>query len=116
MRPAGIRAVFACALVQLFIAGCGRSANAPASSPAAKPDVTVTIDGKQHTCVVALHTEAQGSIISCGDVVSFVRDELRLPGGSICDIRTVPVVDETETTRVGNSLEKAGYRVIHKAL
>ena len=79
-----IRALFATAVFTL-LAGCGSSTNTPnpASPPiAAKPDVIVTIDGKRHACVVALLSEAQGSSVPCGDVIPFVRDELRLPSGS----------------------------------
>jgi hypothetical protein len=103
------------ALAAAFIAltGCGSSTNAPASvSPTttAKSDVVVTVDGARHACVVALHSEAQGSIISCDDVVSFVRDELRLPSGSIYDIRTTPDVPAAQMAKVEASLNGAGYR------
>jgi hypothetical protein len=67
---------------------------------------------KSGPSVVALFSEAQGSTISCGDVVPFVRDELRLPSGSIYDIRTIPDVDEAEMSSVGASLKSAGYRFI----
>lgn len=109
--------VFAAALVlsSAWLAGCGPSAStsAPASAPiAARPDVIITLDGVRHACVVALYNEALGSIIPCRDVVPFVRDELRVPSGSIYDIRTVSNVDEAEITRVGASLKAAGYRFI----
>jgi hypothetical protein len=97
----------------LALAGCGSSTNAPTSvSPptSAKPDVVVTVDGARHTCVVALRSEAQGSIISCDDVVSFVRDELRLPSGSIYDIRTTPDVPADQMAKVQAGLNGAGYR------
>jgi hypothetical protein len=45
-------------------------------------------------------------------VVPFVRDELRLPSGSIYDIRTIPDVDEAEMASVGANLKAAGYRFI----
>ena len=72
----------------------------------------ITLDGVRHACVVALYNEALGSTIPCRDVVPFVRDELRVPSGSIYDIRTVANVDEAEITRVGASLKAAGYRFI----
>jgi hypothetical protein len=103
--------VLTAALISLT--GCGSSTNAPASPPvAAKSDVVVTVDGVRHACVVALHSEAQGSIISCDDVVSFVRDELRLPSGSIYDIRTTPDVPAAQMAKVESSLNGAGYRRI----
>jgi len=106
-----IRAVATASFV--LLAGCGSSANTPVPGPvAAKPDVMITFDGERHTCVVALASEAQGSAISCGDVVPFIRDELRLPSGSIYDIRTIPDVDEAEMASVGASLKGAGYRFI----
>jgi hypothetical protein len=96
------------------VTGCGSSGGGTASSPpiAAKPDVIVTLDGEHHGCVVALYTEAHGSAISCGDVVPFVKDELRLPRGAIYDIRTIPDVDQAEISRVGAALDDAGYRFI----
>jgi hypothetical protein len=107
------RALFASTLGFALLAGCGPSANTPApvSPPiAVRPDVIITFDGKQ--CLVALYSEAQGSAISCDDVVPFVKDELRVPSGSIYDIRTIPEVDEAQRTRVEASLKDAGYRFI----
>src|SRR5882672_8590582 len=88
-----VRAVFDSITVFTLLAGCGPSADTPVPVPppiAARSDVIVTFDGERHACVVALYSEAQGSAISCEDVVPFVRDELRLPSGSIYDIRTIP--------------------------
>jgi hypothetical protein len=99
-------------LVALF-AGCGPSTcTSAAPKLAARADVTVTVDGIQHACVVALATEAQGSVVPCGDVVPFVRDELRLPSGSIYDVRTISDVKEEEIAAVGAKLKDAGYRFI----
>ena len=70
----------------------------------------VTVDGKRHACVVALYSEAQGSTISCEDVVAFVKDELRLASGSIYDIRANSDADETVRAGVESSLTGAGYR------
>ena len=81
-----IPAVFASTVVLMLLAGCGPSAPPPID---AKPNVIVTLDGKSHACVVALYSEANGSSISCTDVVPFVRDELRLAKGAIYDIRTI---------------------------
>lgn len=72
----------------------------------------VTIDGARHTCLVALYSEAQGSAVSCDEVVPFVRDELRVPSGSIYDLRTNPDVDNAQTARVAATLNGAGYRFI----
>jgi hypothetical protein len=108
----GARTVLACIAVVAFLAGCGPSANAPASVPppiAAKPDVLVTLDGEHHTCIVALSSEAQGSTIACDDVVPFVRDELRVPGGSIYEIRAIPKVEPAEFAKVEAVLKGAGY-------
>jgi hypothetical protein len=99
--------------VFVLLAGCGPSANPPDSKTrpvAAKPDVIVTLDGERHTCVVALSSEAQGSAIACDDVVPFVRDELRVPSGSIYDIRTVPKVEQADVAKVEASLKAGGYR------
>jgi hypothetical protein len=107
-----IRAVFVAFFI--LLAGCGTSANTPVPAPppiAAKPDVTIAFDGERHACVVALSSEAQGSAIPCNDVVPFVRDELRLPSGSIYDIR-IPDVNEAEMAGVGARLKAAGYRFI----
>ena len=95
--------------------GCGSPSNPPAAvSPAiaAKPDVIVTFDGERHTCVVALYSEAQGSIASCPDIVPFIRDELKVASGSIYDTRTVAQVDAGEVAKTTQSLKDAGYRFI----
>jgi hypothetical protein len=108
-----VRAVFSSITGSILLAGCGSSANGPVPTRiAAKPDVIITFDDARHTCVVALSSEAQGSAVPCGDVVPFVKEQLRLPIGSIYDIRTISKVDEAEMARVGVSLKGAGYRFI----
>ena len=99
----------------LPLIGCGSSSNAPAPSPpamAAKADVIITFDGERHTCVVALSSEAQGSIIPCADVIPFMRDELRLASGSIYDTRVIGKADEAEVAKTTQNLKDAGYRFI----
>jgi hypothetical protein len=98
-----LRTLFGVCIVLTVLGGCG---------PAERPDAIVTIDGKRHACVVALHNETQGSTVPCSDVAAFLRDELRLAGGSSCDVRTVSDVDAAEVTRVDASLKAAGYRLI----
>lgn len=98
------------AATAVALAGCGSSSNAPQSSaPIGIPDVIVTLDGKQHTCVVALSSEATGNVVSCDDVASFIRDELRVRKGSLYDLRTTPDVDRAEVARIGARLQTAGY-------
>ena len=109
------RKIIAVAAAFTSLTGCGSSTNAPAAgSPpiAAKPDVIVTLDGARHACVVALYTEAQGSAISCDDIVPFMRDELRLPNGAIYDIRATPDIAAAQRDKVDASLKGAGYRFI----
>jgi hypothetical protein len=99
----------------LLLMGCGPSSNAPAPVPpavAAKPDVMITFDGERHTCVVALPSEAQGSIVPCADVIPFMRDELRIASGSIYDTRTIAKADEAEVAKTTQNLKDAGYRFI----
>ena len=99
----------------LLLVGCGSTNNAPApTSPAiaAKPDVIITFDGERHTCVVALPSEAQGSIIPCTDVIAFLRDELKVPSGALCDLRATPTADQAETLKVRTRLKDEGYRFI----
>ena len=107
-----LRAIVGSTTVSIWLAACGQSANTPVPEPpiASRPNVTVTVDGKRRACVVALSSEEQGSAISCGDVAQFVKDELRVPSGSIYDVRTIPDVDEAEVARVCASLNSAGYR------
>jgi hypothetical protein len=97
----------------LLLIGCGSSNNAAAPAPApmtANPAAIITFDGERHTCVVALSSEAQGNIIPCADVVPFLRDELRLPSGSIYDTRTIAKYDPAEIAKTTQNLNDAGYR------
>jgi len=99
----------------LLLMGCGSPANPPASAPpaiAAKPDVIVTFDGERHSCVVALYSEAQGSMVPCTDIVPFIRDELKVASGSIYDTRTIAPVDAAEVAKTTQNLKAAGYRFI----
>jgi hypothetical protein len=103
----------------VLLLGCGSSTRAPAPESASipppladKPDVIVTFDGARHACVVALYSEPQGSAIPCAELIPFLRDELRLPGGAIYDIRTIPTFDAAEMAKTAASLEGAGYRFI----
>jgi hypothetical protein len=108
-----VRAVFASTTALILLVGCGSSGKAPVPTAiAAKPDVVITFDDARHTCVVALSSEAQGSAVPCEEVVPFVKEQLRLPSGSIYDIRTISKADEAEMARVGASLKGAGYRFI----
>jgi hypothetical protein len=121
-RHRGNAAILLAALLtaaSVLLVSCGSSTRAPASeSPpippplAAKPDVIVTFDGVRHACVVALYSEPQGSAIPCAELVPFLRDELRLPGGAIFDIRTIPTFDAAEMAKAAAGLEGAGYRFI----
>lgn len=98
-------------VIVMLLAGCGASKNTAvpdATTPAAKPDVTVTVDAARHRCLVALASEAQGSAVPCGDVVSFVHDELRLKPGSIFEL--APKLEDPEVTLVAAHLKAAGYR------
>jgi hypothetical protein len=104
---------FAPALICALLAGCGPSADTPApTATGAKPDAIVTLDGRRHACVVALKKEAQGSIISCDDIVPFVRDELRLASGSTYELRSVADGDEATMAKVDAILKGAGYRAL----
>jgi hypothetical protein len=106
------RVAIICAPLVLF--GCG-SSNSPepvSAAIAAKPDVIITFDGERHSCVVALFSEAQGSLVPCAVIIPFMRDELRLANGSIYDTRTIAKVDEAEVAKTTQSLKDAGYRFI----
>jgi hypothetical protein len=104
------RAVVLSGFIPILLVGCGSSGTPP--KLAERPDVIITLDGKRHTCVVALEKEPQGSTVPCKEAVSFVKDELRVPGGSIYDIHTVANVDNAEIASVRDALNGAGYRFI----
>jgi hypothetical protein len=104
-----IRAKLLSGFILILVAACG--SNTPPRI-AELANVTITLDGKRHSCVVTLYEEPQGSTVACKDVVPFVRDELRLQPGSIYDIHTVGNVADTETTSVAAALDGAGYRFI----
>jgi hypothetical protein len=100
-------------LVALPLSGCGQSpGNSVPPKIAERADVIVTFDGTRHTCLVALPSEPQGSTVPCGEVVSFIKDELKVATGAIYDVRTIAHVDATEMTRVDENLKSAGYRFI----
>lgn len=109
-----MRSVLVSAAALIWLAGCGHSGTQPPAG-AAKPDMIITFDAKRHTCVVALYSEAHGSSVSCGDVVPFARDELRLASGSSYETRADPGIDEAEIAKVESSLKSAGYRSIGAA-
>ena len=92
-----------CGLVGTLLVACG-------SSPQVVADVTVTMDGVHHVCNVALSKETQASSIACGDIVPFLRDELRLPRGAAYNLRTDQNVDPVELATVSANLKSAGYR------
>ena len=98
-------------LTSLLVAGCGASSGTPPKI-AERPNVTITLDGNRHACVVALDKEPQGSTVPCKEAVSFVKDELRVQPGSIYDIHTVATVADTEIAGVRAALDDAGYRFI----
>jgi hypothetical protein len=99
--------------VPLLLIGCG-SSNNPATpvraAMTAHPAAIITFDGERHMCVVALSSEAQGSIIPCADLVPFLRDELRLASGSIYDTRKIGQFDAAEMAKTTQNLNDAGYR------
>jgi hypothetical protein len=104
------RAVLLFGFTPILLVACGSSSTPP--KLAERPDVIITLDGKRHTCVVALEKEPQGSTVPCKDTVSFVKDELRVPSGSIYDIHIVANVDNAEIASVRDALNGAGYRFI----
>jgi hypothetical protein len=113
--PVNAHRTLSALFIAVLLGGCSRSANTSgeAAAPIAGiPDAIVTFDGGRHACLVALRSETHGSTIPCGDVVPFLRDELRLPSGSVCGIRTIGVIDNAEMSRVEASLAAAGYRFI----
>lgn len=100
-------------LAAISLAGCGPSLSSSVPAKLAeRADVLVTFDGARHACLVALPSEAQGSVVPCGEVVSFIKDELRVSSGAIYDIRTSANFDAAEVTRVDGNLKSAGYRFI----
>jgi len=108
-------ALFTAVVVCTSLAGCGHSVSAPIppTEPiAASPDVTVTIDGQRHACVVSLSNQINGRAIACSLVVAYLQDELRLPRNSIYDIHTVPDIGESEMTVLDAQLKAAGFRFI----
>src|ERR1700742_3683805 len=97
-----------------WLCACGSGANgpAPAAPIAAKPDVIITFDGENHTCVVALYTEPQGNTLPCADLVPFLKDELRLASGSIYDTRVTGKAGDADAAKTLRALNDAGYRFI----
>lgn len=106
-------AIIASTAILAALTGCGKSTSTSGSPRIASyPDVTVKFDGKRRKCIVALSTEAQGSTISCDQVVPFIKDQLRLPKNSIYDLDTTADGEQTEIAKVRANLNDAGYRFI----
>jgi hypothetical protein len=108
---ASFRAILFSGFTLMLVAGCGASSGTPPKI-AERPNVTITLDGNRHACVVALDKEPQGSTVPCKEAVSFVKDELRVQPGSVYDIHTVATVADTEIASVRAALDDAGYRFI----
>lgn len=100
-------------LASIPLAGCGPSPSSSAPPKIAeRADVIVTFDGARHACLVALPSEPQGSLVPCGEVVSFIKDELRVSSGGIYDLHSSANFDPVEMARVDGKLKSAGYRFI----
>lgn len=108
---ASFRAILLSGFTPILVAGCGASSGTPPKI-AERPNVTITLDGNRHACLVALDKEPQGSTVPCKEAVSFVKDELRVQPGSVYDILTVATVADTEIASVHAALDEAGYRFI----
>jgi hypothetical protein len=101
--------------MSVMVVGCGAPGNAPTSALSQvgnKADVLLTLDGVHHLCVVALSQEEQGSSIGCSDIVSFLKDELRVPIGATIALRTTPETGKADSASVRETLENAGYRFV----
>jgi hypothetical protein len=110
-KVASCRAILLSGFISMLVVGCGASSGTPPKI-AERPNVTITLDGNRHACVVALDKEPQGSTVPCKEAVSFVKDELRVQPGSIYDIHTVATVADTDIASVRAALDDAGYRFI----
>jgi hypothetical protein len=100
------------ALIGTVLTACGASndAGSPGSPSKGHADVTVTMGDGPHVCNVALAQEAQASSVACGEVVAFIRDELRLPSGAVVELRADRTTDAGALAAVSASLNSAGYR------
>jgi hypothetical protein len=108
------RTALAFAAASFLLGACGSRSDGPASNTASPPtadkaDVIISVDGAQHTCVVSLASEAQGSSIPCKEAAAFIRDELRVASGSSYDLR-MRGAEEVEVAGVRASMKDAGYR------
>jgi hypothetical protein len=99
-------------VVATLVSACGPSSGSSGSKIAEKANVTITFDGKRHACVVALSTEVVGNAISCGDLIPFLSEQLRLQSGAVYAIQTIAPVDDAEMARAAAGLKRAGYRFI----
>ena len=107
----GRQNLFSGVLALVLLGGCG-SSTSPPTAPAVKANVTVSVDGQHHACIVSLSSEAQGSTVGCAEVVSFVKDELRVAVGSSYDLHSLAPANEEETNKVKVALDGAGYRFV----
>jgi hypothetical protein len=107
-----LRTLIVSIVVATLVSACGPSSRSSGSKIAEKANVTITFDGKRHVCVVALSTEAVGNAISCGDLIPFLSEQLRLQSGAVYDIQTIAPVDDAEMALAAAGLKRAGYRFI----
>jgi hypothetical protein len=99
----------------ILLAGCGKPSETPppaAADAGGAADVTVTLDGVHHECVVTLAHEQHGSTIACSDIGAFLKDELRLSAGATYDLQTTPPVSAEELSTLKQGLNTAGYRMM----
>jgi hypothetical protein len=107
-----LRGVTASIVLCALFSACGSSSGTSSARIAEKPNVTITVDGKRHACVVALSTEAVGNAIACADLIPFLSEQMRLQSGAVYDIQTIAPVDDAQMAQVAASLQRAGYRFI----
>jgi hypothetical protein len=107
-----LRTLIVSIVVSTLVSACGPSSGSSGPKIAEKANVTITFDGKRHACVVALSTEAVGNAISCGDLIPFLSEQLRLQSGAVYDIQTIAPVDDAEMAQAAAGLKRAGYRFI----
>ena len=93
-----------------LVASCARHHSAGANAEA-KADFVVIFDGPAKTCAISGLADMAPHTMVCEKVAPYLVNTLKLPAGSLFDIKTIPDVNVSEHDQVMSALKAAGYKL-----